>query len=199
MAAFGKVCCSKKEVESMSVEEVRELLDEYMDEEAISLAFASKPGPDCCKLLKSVASVKSASVKLFSNTQSSSSDCSINENITDPFPIPMFHSSTQRNLDNKCFTEEDCLYMVRTIAMMLRSFSTWPKVKDCEIPARKRPCPDNDATTTSKKKAVVLSHHLCPPLEESPDFVPAVEDSSPLSTSSTEQDEVGLWKKCFNQ
>lgn len=51
-------------------------------------------------------------------------------------PIPVFRDIMQTNLDAGKYTEEDRLYMVRTVATMLCAFTTKPRVIDCEIPAR---------------------------------------------------------------
>lgn len=56
--------------------------------------------------------------------------------IPDPFPIPIFKEETQNNLERGCYTNEDRLYMVRTLSTMLCTYVQKPTIKDCEIPSQ---------------------------------------------------------------
>lgn len=56
--------------------------------------------------------------------------------IPEPFPIPEFREDTQQRLDIGRFTQDDRLYMVRTLACMLCVFKPRPSTRDCEIVAQ---------------------------------------------------------------
>ena len=55
--------------------------------------------------------------------------------IPDPFPIPTFRTDTRKHLDKGHFTQDDRLYMVRTLACMLCVYKLRPNTRDCEVVA----------------------------------------------------------------
>ena len=55
------------------------------------------------------------------------------EKLPDPFPIPKFRESTERNLQKKLKTKDDRRYMVRILATVLCTHIQKPSTRDCEV------------------------------------------------------------------
>ena len=50
--------------------------------------------------------------------------------LPNPFPVPIFRSSTETNLEGEVLTDSDRKYMVQTLATMLMSYVQRPSLKD---------------------------------------------------------------------
>ena len=57
-------------------------------------------------------------------------------NVPDPFPIPVFRQSTERNLANKQLLDTDRKYICQTLATMLMTYDQRPSLSTCLIVAR---------------------------------------------------------------
>jgi len=56
--------------------------------------------------------------------------------IPNPFPIPTFRSTTEKNFHNKLLTDCDRKYVVQTLATVLMTHVQRPSLSDCDIVAK---------------------------------------------------------------
>ena len=57
-------------------------------------------------------------------------------NVPDPFPIPVFRQSTERNLANKKLLDTDRKYICQTLVTMLMTYDQRPSLSTCLTVAR---------------------------------------------------------------
>ena len=58
------------------------------------------------------------------------------DQLPNPFPIPKFRASTEKNLHLKILTDADRKYVVQTLATMLMTHIQRPSLQHCGIVAR---------------------------------------------------------------
>ena len=56
--------------------------------------------------------------------------------LPNPYPVPIFRSSTEVNLGKDLLIDPDRKYMVQTLATMLMSYVQRPSLKDCLVVAK---------------------------------------------------------------
>lgn len=56
--------------------------------------------------------------------------------LPNPYPVPIFRSSTEVNLGKDILIDPDRKYMVQTLATMLMSYVQRPSLKDCLVVAK---------------------------------------------------------------